>query len=90
MLKAAISGQQELDKRYPLRHVTIHKHPCKHCPSMRGSDPEADEIKTYPKEIIVNEFLFVCAWRQSKLCKGNCDAMGITQEDINRLKIERK
>jgi hypothetical protein len=86
-----IAEQDRQDKLYPDRHKVIHKVPCKNCPSaigkLRGEeDPECKEIKeTCSKGLIVNEFLFVCAWRPSKLCKGNCDYMEITEEDISNL-----
>jgi hypothetical protein len=82
--------QRELDNLYPDRHTTIHKSPCKHCPSHQDKlngrlDPESEEIKTYPKELIAKEFLFVCYCRQSKLCKGLCDNMGIDEEYLKSL-----
>lgn len=81
----------ELDRIYPDRHKKIHLHCCKKCPAMINKimgevDEESDYIKnSYPKEFIATEFLFVCAWRTSKLCKGNCDDMGIDQEFLNNL-----
>lgn len=68
------------------RHKVIHKSCCKRCPSQNGdTDPESEDIKQYPKELIAKEFLFVCAWRRNKLCKGLCDNMGIDQEFLNKL-----
>jgi len=90
-LKEFKDSQEQLDVLYPNRHIEIHKSPCKHCPShinkINGAiDPESSEIKTYSKEIIVKEFLFVCAWRNSKLCKGLCDYMEIDEEFIKSVK----
>ncbi len=34
--------------------LAVHSTPCKHCPS----------------EISEDEFLFVCAWRPEKVCRG--------------------
>lgn len=76
---------EEQERLYPNRHKEIHKVSCKYCPSEKGSDPESEDIKTLPKEIIAKEYLFVCAWRTSKLCKGNCDSMGINQEYLDKL-----
>lgn len=79
----------QLNRLYPNRHKEIHLLECKHCPSKRDSDngredEESKEIKAnYPKEFIAKEFLFVCAWRESKLCKGLCDYMEIDQEFLN-------
>lgn len=80
----------ELDEKYPDRHKIIHKGCCKYCPSNINNlnaiiDPESAEIKTYRKETIAKEYLFVCAWRPDKLCKGNCDEMGIDQNYLNNL-----
>lgn len=76
----------ELDRKYPNRHRQIHKKSCKNCPSERGDDPETRDIKEHcSKEFIAREYLFVCAWRNSKLCKGNCDYMGINQEYLDNL-----
>lgn len=81
----------DLDRKYPDRHKQIHKGCCKNCPSdidnKKGiEDPESRDIKeNYSKEQIAREMLFVCAWRNSKLCKGLCDYMGIDQEFLNSL-----
>jgi hypothetical protein len=57
--------------KFPNRHKEIHKECCEKCPSKHGEDPEVKDIKeTCGKEVIVKEFLFVCAWRPNKLCKG--------------------
>jgi len=74
---------KEQDRLYPNRHNEIHKSCCKHCPSTKGSDPETDEIKNYPKDLILKEFAFVCAWRPNKLCKGFCDVCGIDQKFVS-------
>ncbi len=76
----------EMNRLYPNRHNEIHKVSCQHCPSAKGTDPESEEIKTYSKELIVKEFLFVCAWRESKLCKGLCDKMGIDEKFIEEVR----
>lgn len=65
----------------------IHKACCKRCPTNQNKvngtvDPESTEIKTYPKDLIVKEFLFVCAWRPDKLCKGLCDYFEIDEKFI--------
>lgn len=78
---------EDQNLKFPNRHKEIHKDCCQHCPSDRNAkdgtvDPESAEIKNYPKELIVSEFLFVCAWRGNKLCKGNCDYHGIDEQFI--------
>lgn len=59
----------------------IHDSPCVHCPSTKGIDPETEDIKTWPKSQRMNT-VFPCAWRNEKLCKGYCDSIGVTREDI--------
>ncbi len=81
---------EKIDKKFPNRHKEIHKGCCKKCPSnldrIDGTiDPESEQIKTFSKELIAKEFLFVCAWRPNKLCKGNCDYMEIDQDYLNSL-----
>lgn len=76
----------ELDRKYPNRRKQIHKHSCKHCPSEKGSDPETEDIKAHvSKEVIAKQYVFACAWRNSKLCKGYCDYNGIDQEYLDNL-----
>jgi hypothetical protein len=75
----------EQERLYPNAHKEIHKGCCKKCPSAMGTDPETEDIKTYPKELIAKKFAFVCAWRNSKLCKGFCDNMGIDQQYLDNL-----
>jgi len=86
-LVTGIEWLNEQDRKFPNRHKEIHKGCCKHCPSNNNAkagiiDPESVEIKTYPKELIAKEFLFVCAWRGNKLCKGICDYYGIDEQYI--------
>lgn len=90
----SVENYKTAEEKYPNRHKEIHKSPCKNCPSVYNKkngviDPETNEIKTYPKEIIVKEFLFVCAWRPNKLCKGNCDEMSINQDFINNMQTTK-
>ncbi len=75
----------ELDRRYPNRYRTIHKTACKNCPSVKGTDPENEDFKLLPKQVVAEKFLFVCGWRNSRLCKGLCDSHGIDQEFLNKL-----
>lgn len=65
-----------------VRPTTIHKAPCKHCPSAHHPpDPESLDIMTWPREQ-QREALFACGWRPDKLCKGQCDELGFTEEDL--------
>ena len=87
-IQSGIAHQEEMNRKYPNRHKEIHKACCKECPTVQSQklnlvDPEAEEISTYPKEIIAKNFLFVCYKRESKLCKGLCDYYGIDKEFID-------
>lgn len=63
----------------------IHRAPCQHCPSAHHPpDPELLDCRAYPKEIRVAHHLFVCAWRPTKVCKGLCDFLGVTEADVRR------
>jgi len=75
----------EMDLKYPDRHKVMHKTPCKQCPSTRDPDTESQDIKdNISKEYFIKEYMFVCAWRPSKICKGLCDFMEVDQELINK------
>jgi hypothetical protein len=63
-------------------HTTIHKAPCKHCPSAHyPPDPESLDVQTWPRQH-QREALFVCGWRPDKLCKGQCDELGFTEAEL--------
>lgn len=64
------------------RPTAIHAAPCKHCPSACDvHDPEAWEYKRAPRRVQL-DCLFVCAWRPDKLCKGLCDFLSVTANDL--------
>lgn len=60
----------------------IHDHPCAHCPSAHfPPDPESlDYLKASHRFRV--EGAFPCAWRPDKYCRGYCDKMGVTAEDL--------
>lgn len=73
--------------RWPNRHKEVHKDNCDHCPSKYGQDNgivdfETEDYKGCPKDFLMKEVVFVCAWRPNKLCKGICDEFGINQGDF--------
>lgn len=87
--------QNEFDILYPNRHNEIHKVACKRCPSVINKyhrensdfiDYEFEDTKILPKESIANDLAFVCAWRQSKLCKGFCDDFGIDEKYLKEIR----
>ena len=59
----------------------IHETCCKHCPSKQGTDPEVQDVLTWPREQQL-ETLFVCAWRPDKLCRGYCETLNVTQKEL--------
>jgi hypothetical protein len=70
----------------PPRPRVIHASPCVHCPSAayaRGEfeDPLMDEATQWPRAEQV-ESAFPCAWRPEKLCKGYCDVLKVTEDDL--------
>lgn len=65
----------------------IHKAPCKRCPSAHyAPDPEAQDIAAMwaRREIPLEYAVFSCAWRPDALCRGVCDRLGVTAEDLRR------
>lgn len=84
-LKYAKKWLEEQDAKWPNRHIEIHKNCCNKCPANHNKkhgivDPETRDIGTAPKEIIAKNYLFVCAWRPNKLCRGICEEYGIMDE----------
>lgn len=59
----------------------IYSKACPRCPSMHGDDPESADMRTWPRDLQLG-MLFVCAWRQKKLCKGYCDKGGFVEADV--------
>ncbi|MDB4330461.1 receptor activity-modifying protein [bacterium] len=70
----------------------IHKGYCPRCPSNKEvfpeSDPEAEEIASYP-DGIKQLYVFPCAWRSNKLCKGVCEELCYTEKEHADLLIKR-
>lgn len=55
--------------------TSVHETYCPKCPSHRyPSDPESEDIEQLP-EGIRQMFVFPCAWRNEKLCKGVCEKL---------------
>ena len=71
----------------PPRPTEIHASPCAHCPTVACQrsgvvDPESEEIRDACSRDQQIESAFRCAWRPEKLCKGYCDYLGITEEEL--------
>lgn len=68
-----------------------HKVPCKNCPSAHyPNDPETQEIiDKWPRDEQVKS-AFACGWNQVRFCRGYCDKLSITTQDLITLCEERK
>lgn len=68
-----------------LRPTTIHKTYCKRCPSKwHPQDPESADIASLP-DGIREMYVFPCAWRTEKLCKGVCEELGYDEGKHGKL-----
>jgi len=59
---------------------------CAHCPSARSArigqpDPETEDIKTCSRRYQLDS-VFKCAWSDNVLCKGYCDELKVTPEEM--------
>jgi hypothetical protein len=81
-LGGAVSASRIVAPRDPgPRPTEIHAEPCEHCPSAHHPpDPEALDMRAWPRHLQVAA-AFPCAWRPTKLCKGYCDSIGMTDAD---------
>jgi hypothetical protein len=60
----------------------VHRRPCAHCPSAHfPPDPEAEDLARAPREQQVRA-AFPCGWRPRKLCRGYCDRIGLTADEL--------
>lgn len=67
------------------RPTTIHKKPCAHCPSAHfPPDPESADIKANWSRAAQIDVVFPCAWRPDAMCRGVCDDLNITEEDLRK------
>lgn len=68
----------------------MHIKACKHCPSANFPPDEEvlDILKLSHEERV--ETAFPCGWNGKKYCKGYCDSMGITNDDLVNLQQKRK
>ena len=67
----------------------VHREYCNHCPSRgykvgSGEDPETDWYAGHP-DGVRQQFVFPCAWRREKLCKGICEVMSYEEEKHKHL-----
>ncbi len=87
-IKIILSNKEkQQESKYPNRYKQIHKVSCKNCPSVVGPiDPEAEQVKTYSRQEQINT-TFLCGWRGSKLCKGYCDDLNITESDLTNRNV---
>jgi hypothetical protein len=81
MLKCKIKFPKKLVDVLPV----IHNKPCDLCPSAHNDpDPEVLDILQYSHGERVKT-AFPCGWNGRKYCKGYCDSMGITNEDLKTI-----
>lgn len=67
-----------------------HNEPCPSCPSAHHpDDPETKDILTWPREEQVKT-AFSCGWNNRRYCKGYCDKLNITEQDLINLNKERE
>jgi hypothetical protein len=58
-----------------VRPVFTYLRPCGPCPSDHGTDPESEDILTYPDFSEVKDD-FTCAWRKKGFCAGWAKKLG--------------
>jgi hypothetical protein len=86
IINAHLSKHKQDMERYPNQYKEIHKVSCLNCPSVVNDklniiDPEMEDIKSYSRGDQIKS-VFLCGWRGSKLCKGYCDVLNISQNDL--------
>ena len=86
MSKIVIIPPRKLKETQPRAHTV----PCKNCPSANHPpDPEVQDVMTWPREEQVKT-AFACGWNQTRFCRGYCDKLEITEQDLINLCEERK
>lgn len=64
----------------------LHAEPCEHCPSAHHPpDPESEQFLRASRTTQLTS-VFRCAWRNEKACKGWCDYLGISEEELKGFK----
>lgn len=73
----------------PVPITAVHESYCSSCPSKwHKPDPESEEIAGYP-DGVRQQYVFPCAWRPNKLCKGVCEELGYDENSHKNLLINR-
>jgi hypothetical protein len=83
MKTSAIAGfARAVAERLPTPELRAHTAPCAKCPSAHyPPDPEALDILAWPPAERV-QTAFPCGWNGKRFCKGYCDQMGISDQDL--------
>lgn len=69
--------------------MDVHETYCKNCPSKwHPQDPEAAGIEALP-DGERQKYVFPCAWRREKLCKGVCEVLGFDPDKHGHLLGDR-
>lgn len=80
---------RQVEARRVVTQPKIHKVCCTNCPSANyPSDPETEDILTWPREQ-QKETVFACGWNQKRYCKGYCDVLKITEQEIIEIHTRR-
>jgi len=67
------------------RITVVHSTYCKYCPSNNHpQDEESKDIASMP-DGIRQKYVFVCAWRTDKLCRGVCEELGYNEKKHSHL-----
>lgn len=75
----------DLDKVELTQATEIHRHPCKHCPSAHHpASEEMEDILAWDSRPHQLDTVFRCAWRTTKACRGYCDALDVSEEELKQ------
>lgn len=81
------------DYIFERERLKVHTKPCKHCPSAHyAPSPEGIDMCAYylKNEITEENFVFNCAWRPEKICKGIYDRLQFMKQVKETLLLDRK
>jgi len=67
------------------RVTAIHSSYCKYCPSNRFPDDDESKMIASMPDGIKQKYVFVCAWRTNKLCRGVCESLDYDEKKHSHL-----
>jgi len=81
----------KIPKQPEERVTVIHSTYCKHCPSHYWPEDEESEMIASLPEGEKQKYVFPCAWRTEKLCRGVCEQLDYNEKKhAHLLKREKK